>query len=89
MCVKYIMGGKCCEKCNHEQSTGDKWRYTIYTVVLFLIIVNPMTYKLVNGLLGSLFGTIADGKGCPSMMGILVHATVFGLLLRYMMDLPL
>ena len=28
-----------------EKSSADKWRYTLYTTVL-LIIVNPMTYKL-------------------------------------------
>ena len=80
-----------CKECDccDGPSNMDKWRYTLYTTILFLIIVNPMTYKLVNGLLGSIFGSIADSKGCPSMMGILVHATVFTLLLRYMMDLDI
>ena len=68
----------------------DKWRYTLYTTtVLFLIIVNPYTYKLVNSLLQSVVGKIADSAGCPTTVGILVHAVVFTLILRYMMDLDL
>lgn len=77
-----------CEKCHYEVDGNDKWRYTLYTTVLFLIIVNPMTYKLVNTLLGSLV-KICDPKGCPTTAGILVHAVVFTLLLRYMMDLKI
>ena len=54
--------------------------------VLFLVVVNPMTYKIVQALLGR-FVKIAASDGCPTMAGILVHAVVFTLLLRYMMDL--
>jgi len=80
-----------CKNCGSkpESTNADKWRYTIYTTILFLIIVNPMTYKLVNGILGRVFGVIADSRGCPSMLGIMIHAIVFTLLLRYMMELDL
>ena len=81
------MQGKC-KKCNENVEHHDKWRYTLYTTVLFLIIVNPMTYKLVNMILGS-FIRICDSKGCPTMSGIIVHAIVFTLLLRYLMDLDI
>ena len=77
-----------CEKCVGP-TNADKWRYTIFTTFVFLIVVNPMTYKLVNGMLGSILGSISNNKGCPSMLGILVHATVFTLLVRYMMDLDI
>ncbi len=77
-----------CRNCNHDANPNDKWRYTIYTTILFLIIVNPMTYKLVNSLLGS-FVKICDTKGCPTNIGIIVHAIVFTLLLRYLMDLKI
>lgn len=75
-----------CKKCHTKTDTNDKWRYTLYTTVIFLIVVNPATFLLVNGLLGSLI-KICDSKGCPTMNGILVHAVVFTLILRYMMDL--
>lgn len=77
-----------CRNCNQEPNHQDKWRYTIYTTILFLIIVNPMTYKLVNSLLGS-FVKICDSSGCPTNVGIIVHAIVFTLLLRYLMDLKI
>ena len=39
-----------CEECDCEESkeckkptSGDKWRYSLYTVIVFFIIVNPMT----------------------------------------------
>ena len=65
---------------------SDKWVYTLMTTLLFLIIVNPYTYKLVQFLLGGIV-KIADARtGCPTMAGILVHAGVFTVLLRLMMD---
>ena len=67
-------------------SNQDKWRYTLYTTIIFLLVVNPQTYKLVNSLIGNTF-KIADSAGCPTINGILVHSLVFTLLLRYSMDL--
>lgn len=66
----------------------DKWRYTLYTTLLFLIVVNPFTYRLVNSLLGSIT-KIADNTGCPTTKGMLIHAVVFTLLLRGVMELPI
>lgn len=64
---------------------ADKWRYTLYTTVLFLLIANPYTYKLVQLLLGGFF-RIADKTGCPTWPGFIVHAVVFTLLLRVLMN---
>lgn len=85
-CEKCENGGKC-EKCNKPKggTNMDKWRYTLYTTVLFLLIVNPLTYKFVNKLLGKVV-KIADNTGCPTPIGMLVHAFVFTLLLRGLME---
>jgi hypothetical protein len=49
-----------------------------------------MTYKLVQKLLGGFLGKIADLKtGCPTMLGITVHAVVFTFILRYIMDVDI
>lgn len=69
-------------------SNNDKWRYTLYTTILFLIVSCPYVYLLVNSILGGLF-KICDKKGCPTHVGILVHAVVFTLLLRYLMELDI
>ena len=61
---------------------------TLYTTILFLIIVCPYTYLVVNKILGALV-KICDKNGCPTTAGILVHAVVFTLLLRCLMDLKI
>ena len=82
--------GKCsCSKSSQVSKNGDKWRYTLYTTFVFLLVVNPLTYKLTNQLFSKLFGKIASSNGCPTMGGILLHAIVFTLVLRYMMDFDL
>lgn len=77
-----------CSSDTSNPSGADKWRYTIYTTILFLIIVCPLTYKIVNYILGSLV-KICDKKGCPTYAGIFIHAIVFTLLLRCLMDLDI
>ena len=63
----------------------DKWRYTLWTTLVFLIIVNPYTYKFTQKILGGILGNISNASGCPSTIGIGLHAIVFTLIVRYMM----
>lgn len=74
---------------NYKQDlhSSDKWRYTLYTTLVLLLLFNPWTYKLVNSLLSRFIGTIASTNGCPTLLGFGVHALVFTLIVRYMMDL--
>jgi len=65
-------------------SSNDKWKYTLYTTFVFLLVANPYTYKFVQILLGK-FIKISDKSGCPTILGFLVHAVVFTLILRYIM----
>ena len=61
-----------------------------FLIVFTLIIVNPMTYKLTNKLFSKIFGSLANASsGCPSMLGIGIHAVVFTLLLRLLMDMKI
>ena len=64
----------------------QKWKYTLMTTVLFLLIANPYTYTLVNKLFGKII-KIAGPTGCPTTGGLLVHTLVFTLLLRLLMEL--
>jgi hypothetical protein len=68
-----------------EPSNADKWRFTLYTTVLLLILFNPWMYKLVHRLLSFLIGPIANKEGCPTMLGFIVHAIVFTVILRLLM----
>ena len=69
---------------DYKQSE-KKWVYTLMTTLLFLLIAHPLTYQLTQSLLGGVF-RIANKAGCPTMMGFLLHALVFTLLLRWMME---
>lgn len=66
-----------------------KWKYTLITTVIFLIVANPYTYIFVNMCVKGIFGkriVIASATGCPTIIGLLLHAVVFTLLLRWVMD---
>ena len=61
-----------------------KWWHSLYSAIIFFVIANPMTYKLVNKVLGKLV-KISDGSGCATQVGVLVHSVVFLLIIRFMM----
>jgi hypothetical protein len=63
----------------------EKWKYTLLTTLIFLIVANPLTYKLVNMLLGKII-QISDKSGCPTEFGFIIHSIVFTLLLRGIME---
>lgn len=51
--------------------------------VLFFIVGNPMTYRLVDTLLGGLVGHIASISGSPTTLGLILHSLVFAALAVY------
>lgn len=61
-----------------------KWWYSFYSAVIFFVIANPMTYKVVNSILGKLV-KISSDSGCATQTGVLVHSVVFLLIVRLMM----
>ncbi len=69
-------------------SSYEKWHISLFSAVIFVLVVNPYTYKLTQSLFSSILGTIAV-NGCPTMMGLLLHTAVYTLLVRYSMDLNL
>jgi hypothetical protein len=49
-----------------------------------------MTYQLVQKLFGNVLGNIANPTtGCPTYLGIAIHAIIFTLILRYIMDVDI
>ena len=74
-----------CAHSNHSLPSVDKWRYTLYTTVLFLLFANPFTFRFVHSLLGR-FIRIVHSNGCPTIAGLFLHAFIFTLILRYMME---
>ena len=70
-------------------SSSKKWQITFFSAFLFLLVVNPYTYKLTQSLLGGLVGKIADSNGCPTFIGLFIHTIVYILLVRGSMDINL
>ena len=66
-------------------STTLKISATIQSILVFLIVSLPYTYKITNGLLGSILGKLADSSGCPTTLGLFVHAIVFGFIIYGLM----
>jgi hypothetical protein len=58
-------------------------KQVILAVVLFYVVSNPATYKLVESFLGRFFRIAKNGS--PTFAGLLVHAVVFGALLMFLL----
>ena len=66
-------------------SQSLKLSATIQSIIVFIIVSLPFTYKLTNRLLGGIVGRLADSSGCPTTMGLVIHAIVFGLIIYCLM----
>ena len=71
-------------ECNCEKSQRDKLMISVISAVVFFIVANPETFKLVRGVVGS---WVATPTGCPSMTGLVLHAVVFMLAVWGMMNI--
>lgn len=90
-CKECKNGNDCkdCNDCNdNKKQPNDKWKYTLYTVIIAILVFNPYTYIIVNDLLNRFVKVAISNKlGCPTTLGFVVHMAVFTLVLRYIMDL--
>lgn len=87
------MGGacNCCSAAKNAKpvklGTENKWKYTLYTTLVFVIVANPLSYIFLNRLLKS-FVKIAN-NGCPTTLGFIIITIAFTLIIRLLMDLDL
>lgn len=58
---------------------------TLRSIIIFLIVSLPFTYKTTNRLLGGVVGRLADSSGCPTPLGLFIHALVFGIIVYTLM----
>ena len=66
-----------------------KWMISFYTVIVFFILVNPFTFKVVNWFTRKLGFPIAKKDGCPNGWGLLLHGIIFFFVIRLMMIIHL
>ena len=64
-----------------------KAKYALYTTLIFFLIANPETYKLIQKFVGG-WVTIASEGGCPTPAGFFIHSGLFFLTLWGMMLFP-
>lgn len=71
-------------------SSSQKWQITLFSALIFLLVVSPCTYKITQNIFGNILkiGTVSV-NGCPTTYGIFLHTIVYILLVRYSMDLNL
>jgi hypothetical protein len=64
-----------------------KAKYAAYTTLIFFLIANPETYKLIQKFVGH-WVTVASEGGCPTPSGFFIHAGLFFLVLWSFMLMP-
>lgn len=69
------------------KSPGLKAKYSLYSAFAFFILANPVTFTVVEKLLGG-FVRIAGPTGCPTAVGLVLHSFVFFGVLYGLMSLP-
>ena len=70
---------------NYEFRGYEKWKYTLYTAVVALLVFNQVAYRLVHRFLRSCV-KICNKCGCPTVSGLVVQVVLFALLLRWVME---
>ena len=68
--------------CNGKKQE-KKVLISLMSAALFYIVANPQTFLVVRGLLGD---GISSASGCPTTVGLLVHALVFFLITWALMN---
>ena len=73
-----------------KPTLSDKLWYSFLSGLVFLIVANPVTFKMVRNLVGHFFGKgkgafFADDRGCATAAGLIAHTVVFTVLIFVIM----
>ena len=68
---------------------SNQWKISIFSALVFFIVASPFLFRLVDALTSPLGVHVVDINGAPTYLGLLIHALVFMLIVRYTMDLKL
>lgn len=66
-------------------SSEEKWKISLLSAVIFFLVASPMLFRIVNAITSSI-GFVLANDGCPTYLGLFVHAIVFMLIVRLTMD---
>lgn len=65
------------------KSEGLKFKYSLYSALVFFLVANPVTFRFVNSLIAGV-----AVNGCPTAFGFMLHTLVFFGVLYGLMSLP-
>jgi hypothetical protein len=65
-----------------------KAKYSFYSALVFFLIANPETFKLVQKVFGGFLLPIAGDAGCPTPFGLLLHTVLFFIVILGLMMFP-
>ncbi len=64
-----------------------KAKYSFYSAIVFFLVANPETYRIVNHFLSPFIGQTASGL-CPTPFGVIVHTILFFCAMLALMMFP-
>jgi hypothetical protein len=65
-----------------------KAKYSFYSALVFFLVANPETYKIIQWMLSGFVGTIANANGCPTPIGLFLHTILFFFVMLALMMFP-
>lgn len=65
----------------------QKWTISFWSALLFLLIASPFMFRLTSIPL-SFLNLTTQQNGCPNLLGLVIHAIVFAVIIRLMMFIP-
>jgi len=71
--------------CEKLYTSKDRWTVAIFAGLLFMLLSSPFLYSILSNLFSLVNLETAVGS-CPTMLGLLIHTTVFILIVRYLMN---
>lgn len=65
-----------------------KAKYSFYSALVFFLMANPETFKIIHWMLSGLLGPLAGGAGCPTTLGLFLNTGLFFLVMLALMMFP-
>ena len=65
-----------------------KAKYSFYSALVFFLVANPETYKIMDSLLGRFLPATASPAGCPTPLGLFLHTLLFFAVMLALMMFP-
>lgn len=66
---------------------GLKAKYSFYSALVFFLVANPETYKVVQKLLGGFVNILGEG-GCITSIGLFIQTILFFAVMLGLMMFP-